>query len=228
MNTQTCSNSMKKMVGFFFVLCALLFLAACSSKDKASCPIDMGMRVTINVTHGRVQEVFDQLARDPDCSITVVPYFWKHVTVHLENATVAEVLANVYPQIGCRWIYNQGHLTIRPTTVIDKMKDKYWEDFNSGMAERNRVLQSRLPDEMSFENAKLSRVLKEISKVTGLVIKPWEGEGDRSVTLDVSGMTVEEALTAIVYSIDGEGAVLIKPTWGFMQPYGQYWVVDAQ
>ena len=63
---------------------------------------------------------------------------------------------------------------------------------------------------MSFEEVPLSTVLEEISKASGLVIKPWKDEGDRKVTIDVSGMTVDEALKAVVLYVDGEGAVLIR------------------
>jgi hypothetical protein len=102
------------------------------------------------------------------------------------------------------------------SSIIDKMQANYWE-------ERNRILQSRLPEGMSFEEVPLSTVLEEISKASGLDIKPWEGEGDRKVTVDVSGMTVNEALKAVVLYVDGEGAVLIK-MGGFNTSYGQHWL----
>ena len=102
------------------------------------------------------------------------------------------------------------------STINNKMQANYWE-------ERNRILQSRLPEGMSFEEAPLSTVLEEISKTSGLVIKPWEDEGDRKVTINVSGMTVDEALKAVVLYVDGEGAVLIK-MGGFNTSYGQHWL----
>jgi hypothetical protein len=102
------------------------------------------------------------------------------------------------------------------STINNKMRDNYW-------AERNRILQSRLPEGMSFEEVPLSTVLEEISKASGLVIKPWEGEGDRKVTIDVSGMTVDEAIKAAVLYVDGEGAVLIEQKYFLHQSWGQYW-----
>jgi hypothetical protein len=102
------------------------------------------------------------------------------------------------------------------SSIINKMQANYWE-------ERNRILQSRLPEGMSFEEVPLSTVLEEISKASGLHIKPWEGEGDRKVTIDVSGMTVNEALKAVVLYVDGEGVVLIK-MGGFNTSYGQHWL----
>ena len=68
------------------------------------------------------------------------------------------------------------------SSIIDKMRAKQWEEFNKMMEERNRILQSRLPEGMTFEDVPLSSVLEEISKVSGLEIKPWKDEGDRKVT----------------------------------------------
>jgi len=103
------------------------------------------------------------------------------------------------------------------STINNKMRDNYW-------AERNRMLQSRLPEGMSFEEVPLSTVLDEISTASGLVIKPWEDEGDRKVTINVSGMTVDEALKAVVRYVDGEGAVLIEQKYFLHHSWGQYWL----
>jgi len=103
------------------------------------------------------------------------------------------------------------------SSIIDKMQANYWE-------ERNTRLQSHLPEGMSFEEVPLSTVLEEISKASGLVIKPWEDEGDRKVTINVSGMTVDEALKAVVRYVDGEGAVLIEQKYFLHHSWGQYWL----
>jgi len=103
------------------------------------------------------------------------------------------------------------------STINNKTQANYWE-------ERNKILQSRLPEGMSFEEAPLSTVLEEISKASGLVIKPWEDEGDRKVTINVSGMTVDEALKAVVLYVDGEGAVLIEQKYFLHHSWGQYWL----
>jgi hypothetical protein len=103
------------------------------------------------------------------------------------------------------------------STINNKMQANYWED-------RNRRLQSRLPEGMSFEEVPLSTVLEEISKESGLVIKPWKDEGDRKVTIDVSGMTVDEALKAVVLYVDGEGAVLIRQKYFLHYSWGQDWL----
>ena len=103
------------------------------------------------------------------------------------------------------------------SSIIDKMQANYWE-------ERNTRLQSHLPEGMSFEEVPLSTVLEEISKASGLVIKPWEDEGDRKVTINVSGMTVDEALKAVLRYVDGEGAVLIEQKYFLHHSWGQYWL----
>jgi hypothetical protein len=100
--------------------------------------------------------------------------------------------------------------------LANKMQANYWE-------ERKEKLQSRLPEGMRFEDVPLSTVLEEISEASKLDIEPWEDEGDRRVTIDVSGMTVNEALQAVVLYVEGEGAVLIK-MGGFNTTYGQHWL----
>jgi hypothetical protein len=115
-------------------------------------------------------------------------------------------------------------LTIMPSTIIDKWHAQRWEDFNKNMDERERILQSRLPDGMTFKDVPLSTVLEEISKVSGLTIKPWKDEGDRKVTIDVSGMTVDDALKAVVLYVDGEGAVLIEQKYFLHHSWGQHWL----
>ena len=227
MNTQTRSKSMEKTILFFFILLVFLVLSSCSPKDQVnnpSCSTNMWKRVTIDVTDVKPRVVFDQLAHELDCAISVSPFIWKHVTLQVENVRIFEVLGSVCSQIGCKDILYEDHLAIKPLTIIDKMRAKQWEEFNRMMEERKRILQSRLPEGMSFEEVPLSTVLEEISKASGLVIKPWEDEGDRKVTIDMSGMTVDEALKAVVLYVDGEGAVLIEQKYFLHHSWGQYWL----
>lgn len=222
MNTQTRSASIREtMAGFLAIILVVLLLFACSSKtqeDEANCRIDMTMRVTINVTDVKLQVVTDQLATNPDCAITVYPFLYKHVTVNVENATVSQVIGILCPQIKCKWILKENHLTIRPYTIIDKWQDNKWVE----MQQHRTILYGHLPEGMVFENVPLSAVLKEISKACGLTIKAWKDEGDRKVTIDVSGMTVDEALKAVIRYIHGEGAVLIK-SGDLLGSYSQHW-----
>jgi hypothetical protein len=227
MNTQTRSKSMEKTIQFFFILLAFLVLSSCSPKDQVnnpSCSTNMWKRVTIDVTDAKPQVVFDQLAHELDCAISVSPFVRKHVTLQVENARIYEVLASVCSQIGCKDILYEDHLAIKPLTIMDKMRAKQWEEFYRMMEERKRILQSRLPEGMTFEDVPLSSVLQDISQVSGLNIRPWKDEGDRKVTIDVSGMTVDEALKAVVLYVDGEGAVLIEQKYFLHHSWGQYWL----
>jgi hypothetical protein len=210
------------MLGFLLALLAVLVLSSCSTKARAedpSCSIDMGMRVTINVTNVKPKVAIDQLATNPDCAITLYPFIGKHVTVNVENATVSEVIGIICPQLKCKWILNANHLTIRPYTFIDKWQDNQWVE----LEQQRTILQSSLPEGMAFEDVPMNSVLKEISKACGLTIKAWKDEGDRMVTIDVSGMTVDEALKAVIRYVDGEGAVLIKSGDLLSTSYGQHW-----
>ena len=225
MNTSTPSKAVKTMIGCLFILLAALALSSCASKAQAAgspCRVDMGMRVTMDVTDVKPQAFFDQLANQAGCSITVSPFVWKHVTL-MTNATITQVLASACPQMGCKYIYNDGQLSIHPYTIFDQLQARKWELFNKSMEERNRILQSRLLEGMTFEDVPLSSVLDEISKMSGLEIKPWKDEGVRKVTVDVSGMTVEEAIKAVLLYVDGEGAVLIRQKYFLHQSWGQYW-----
>jgi hypothetical protein len=217
MNTQIQSTSMKPMIRFIFILFAILVLSSCSSGDRtASTSCSIGERVTIDVTDARPREVFDLLSKQLNCKITVYPFFMHTVTVHMENVRASEILVAVIPQLDAKWIYNvDGRLSIMPLTPTDKRRANAWE-------ETNRKFETRLPEGMVFENVPMSTVLAEISNASGLELTPMEGEGDRLVTIDVSGMTVQDALEAVVRDVDGEGHVVVK-TWN---GYAQRGIVD--
>jgi len=228
MKTRKYSARMKlnKGIGFLLVFLAALALSSCSSGDQAdstSCPI--GTSVSIDVTDARPQEIFDLLSDQLDCRITVYPFFMHRVTVHMQKVPASDVIDSVCQQLDAKWIYNEGEqLSIKPLSIIDKIRAKQGEEFNQMMAERRMILQSQVPDGTSFEAVPLSTVLEEISEVSGLTIKPWEDEGDRLVSMDVSGMSVEEALKALVLYVDGEGAVLIEQKYFLHHSWGQYWL----
>jgi hypothetical protein len=226
MSTKIQFKQIAIIVGAFFFLLVALLLVAYATKARAaepSCSIDLGKRVSIDVTDVKPHRFFEGLSHQAGCSITVSPLVWKHVTLHVKGMQISRVLDSVCTQINCKYIYNAGQLSIQPLTIIDNLRARQWEQFNKSMEERNRVLQSRLPEDMTFEDVPLSSVLDEISKVSGLVIKPWKDEGDRKVTLDVSSMTIEEAIKAVLIYVDGEGAVLIEQKYFLHHSWGQYW-----
>ncbi len=216
---------MRKSFFSFLLVLTILSLSSCSHGYQAkgvSCVIDMGLHVTIDVTDVSPRVVFDQLARELNCTIKTSPLLYKHVTLHIKDATVSGVLALVVSQIDGKYIQNDNRLSIEPLTIFDRLQARYWEKVNRDQAERARILQTRLPEGMHFTDVPLSNVLVEISQACGLEFKSWEEEGDLPVTIDLSGMTVEEAIKAVLTEVDGEGAVWIKLSYG-TNNYGQYW-----
>ena len=212
MRSKTRFKSIVGTAALAFVLLAALALSACSSAeqvDRSSCAFDMDKRVTINVTYVDVKVVSDQLAREAGCAITVRPFVRGHVTLTMQSATVSEVLVAVCKQVECQYTFDGTHLTISRRTSIDNLKMRASERDYQARLEWFKKFEVRLPEGMSYEDATVSSVLTEISTASGLAITPREGEGDREVTLDVGGMTVHQALEAIVRQIDGEGSVMV-------------------
>jgi len=220
MNTQINSKPKKKTIQSIFILLAVLVLSSCSSGDQAdssSCPI--GTSVSIDVTDARPREVFDQLSDQLNCKITYYPFFTRTITVHMQNVRASDVIVTVCQQLDAKWIYNVGErLSIMPLTARDKRniqaQEEWWKKF-----------EIILPQGMVFEEASVSSVLAEISVASGLEITAWEGEGDQKVSVDISGMTVNKALEAVVRQIeDCEGVVLVKSWDGHST--SQYRLVD--
>ena len=212
MNTQTRPKLIGKITPFLFLVLAVLVPSLFSSQeqaDRSSCYFDMDKRMTIYVTYVDAKVVFDQLAREAGCAITVRPFVRGHVTLTMQSATVSEVLVAVCKQVECKYTYDGTHLTISRRTFIDNLKMRASERDYQARLEWFKKFDVRLPEGVSYEDATVSSVLAEISTVSGLAITPREGEGDRQVTLDVSDMTVHQALEAIVRQIDGEGSVMV-------------------
>ena len=116
---------MKQVIRFFFGICAVLLLVACSyinQANKSSCSVDIDRHVTIDVTNASPQSVFDQIAREQNCAIMVNPVVRDSITLHMKNATVSEILAAICQQIDCKYSYDGTRLNISPVTLIDKIK----------------------------------------------------------------------------------------------------------
>jgi hypothetical protein len=199
---------------FRIVIFVVLVLSSCSLVDqvnKSSCSVDLGKRMTIDATDVEAQVIFDQLAQELDCAIAVDPVIRQRLTVKMVNATISEILAVVCGEKEvCKYTYDGTHLSISHLSFLDKLRWRARLCDDQARDEWLKKFSVRLPPGMQYEDATASSVLEEISTVSGLEITPWEGEGDRKVNLDLSGMTVDEGLEAIVRYIDGEGVVMVK------------------
>jgi hypothetical protein len=232
MNTQVCSHhkSANLLIGSLLVLLAALFLAACSSVSQAfkpACNVDLDRLVSISVSNVNPRAFFNQLAGDSSCSISVSPLVFKHVTLYLHNASIGDVVSIACQQIGCQYIYNYQHLSIRPFSILDRLQAWGWNNLDKWMEAENKALDSTLPQGMRFANVSLDTVLKEISKAAGFTFKPWKGEGGMKVSVDVSGMNTREALITVVLAANGTGAVLVKSPGLFATSYAQLWLVGS-
>jgi len=196
------------------VLTCLVF--ALATVSPASAQTNLGRRVTIHVTEVTPQKVFEQLARELDCRITVDSAIKKPLTLRVVDTPVTDILSMICRSIQCEYRFDGKNLFIKPLSASRKRQI-------AAMEEHSRKLASRLPTGMHFDNRPLKEVLDSIAKPAGLELRPWKDEGSRKVTIDVGGKTVTEALEAVVRQINGEGVVMIR-TWA--GSWGQYRLVD--
>ena len=199
------------------VAAACLALAIAAALP-ASAQTNLGRRVTIDVTQVAPREVFELLARTLDCTITVDPAVKKPLTLRVVDMPVTDILTMICRSIGCEYRFDGKNLFIKPLSASRRRQI-------ASMEEHSRKLESRLPTGMHFDGTPLKDVLDTIGKAAGLKRRPWKDEGSRQATIDVGGMTVNEALEAVVRQIDGEGVVMIR-TWA--GSWGQYRLVDKR
>jgi len=195
--------------------CLVLALAAAS---PASGQTNLGKRVTIDVTEAAPRKVFELLARELDCTITVDPAVKKPVTLRVVDMPANDIVVMICQSIKCEYRFDGKNLFIKPLSASRKRQA-------DSTLEHSRKLESRLPMGMHFEGTPLKDVLKTIGKAAGLELRPWKDEGSRKVTIDVGGKTVDEALEAVVRQIDGEGVVMMR-TWA--GSWGQCRLVDKR
>lgn len=196
------------------VLTCLVFALAAVS--PASAQTNLGRRVTIHVTEVTPQKVFEQLARELDCRITVDSAIKKPLTLRVVDTPVSDILSTICRSIQCEYRFDGKNLFIKPLSANRKRQI-------AAMEEHSRKLAGRLPTGMRFDSRPLKEVLDTIAKAAGLELRPWKDEGSRKVTLDVGDKTVTEALEAVIRQINGEGVVMIR-TWA--GSWGQYRLVD--
>jgi len=128
------------------------------------------------------------------------------------------VLPVICQSISCEYRFDGTNVWLKPLSESRRRRTNAIEGYFM-------KLESRLPQGMRFDGATLASALDAISAASGLELRPYKGEGDRKVTIDVGGKTVNEALEAVVRQIDGEGVVVVRSWQGSM---AQYRVVEKR
>lgn len=211
-----------------------LGLALLAVPASVSAQTSLNKRVTIDVTAVPPRDVVALLARAvgctmdggsdpappaakpagprPTCRFHVDPAVTQPLTIRLVDVPVDAALGMICQSIPCEYRFDGTNVWLKPLSESRKR-------MTSAMEGYFRKLESRLPQGMRFDGATLASVLEAIGKAAGLELKPFKAEGDRKVTLDVGGKTVNEALEAVVRQIDGEGVVMIRSWQGSMAQY---------
>lgn len=198
-----------------YAVAACLVLAIAAALP-VSAQTNLGKRITIDVTDVAPQKVFELLARELDCKITVDRAVKKPLTLRVVDMPAAHILATICQSINCEYRFDGQNLFIKQLSAARKRQ-------TTAMEEQSRKLQSRLPPGMHFDGTPLKDVLDAIGKAAGLKLQPWKDEGSRKVTIDVGDKTVDQALEAVLRQIDGEGVVMLR-TW--QGSWGQHRLVD--
>ena len=210
-----------------YVSAACLVLALATAAGlPASAQTNLGKRVTIEVTKATPQKVFELLAHELDCKITVDRAVKKPLTLRLVDRPASDIIVRICQSIECEWRFDGKDLFIKPLSAGMRSHAAAMKELSKRTEERSRKFESRLPAGMHFDGTPLQDVLKTIGKTAGLKLRPWEDEGGRKVTIDVGGKTVNEALEAILRQIDGEGVVMLRT--GGRDSWGQYRLVERR
>ena len=208
-----------------YAVAACLVLAIAAA-PPASAQTNLGKRVTIDVTEVTPQKIFELLAHELDCKITVDRAVKKPLTLRLVDRPASDIIVTICQSIECEWRFDGKNLFIKPLSAGMRSNAASMKKSSKRMEERSRKFESRLPAGMHFDGTPLQDVLATIGKTAGLKLRPWKDEGGRKVTIDVGGKTVNEALEAILRQIDGEGVVMLRT--GGRGSWGQYRLVDRR
>ena len=217
---------------FTATICAGIALLGVAASVSAQ--TSLNKRVTIDVTAVPPRDVVALLARAVGCAIDGVPNpappaptrpdsrqtcrfhvdpaVTQPLTIRLVDVPVDAALGMICQSIPCEYRFDGTNVWLKPLSESRKR-------MTSAMQDYFRKLESRLPQGMRFDGATLASVLEAIGKAAGLELKPYQAEGDRRVTLEVGGKTVNEALEAVVRQINGEGVVMIRSWQGSMAQY---------
>jgi len=75
-------------------------------RPRSSAQTDLGKRVTINVTQVAPGEVFELIARELGCTITVDPAVEKPLTVQVVDMPVIDVITVICRSIECEYRFD--------------------------------------------------------------------------------------------------------------------------
>jgi hypothetical protein len=189
----------------------------------ASARTDLAKRITLDVTDAAPREVFAQLARELDCTITVDGAVKKPITLNAVDMPAGQILATICRGIGCEWRFDGDNLAIKPLSAGRRSYATSTAAVSRQAEERAWKLETRLPAVMRFDGTPLRDVLSTIGKAARLNLRPWKDEGGRKVTIDVGGKTVHEALETVIRHTGGEGVVMVRTG---RNSWGQLRVVD--
>ena len=205
---------------------AARLVLAIAAALPASAQTNLGKRITIDVTDVAPQKVFELLARELDCKITVDRAVKKPLTLRVGDMPANDIIVRICQSIKCEYRFDGQNLFIQALSAGRRHYAASMEVMSREAGERSRRLESRLPAGMHFDGSPLQDVLDTIGKAAGLKLRPWKDEGGREVTIDVGGKTVNEALEAVVRQIDGEGVVMMRT--GGRGSWGQLCLVDRR
>ena len=161
-----------------FVVAACLILSlAIAVAPASSAQTDLGKRVTINVTQVAPGEVFELIARELGCTITVDPAVEKPLTVQVVDMPIIDVITVICRSIECEYRFDGKNLLIKPLSASRRRQ-------MASMEEHSGKLDSRLPAGMRFDDTPLKDVLDIIGEAAGRELRPWKDEGSRTVAID--------------------------------------------
>jgi hypothetical protein len=210
-----------------FTATVCLGLALLALPASVSAQTSLNKRVTIDVTEVAPRQVMELLARAVGCTIEdgsgslqsiktllgmkeqcrffVDPAVTQPLTMRLVDVPVYSVLPMICQSIGCEYRFDGTNVWLKPLSGGRKRDD-------AARMAYYRKMQAPLPQNMRFVNVTLANVLRALSAASGMDLEPWKDEGNRMVTIDVSGKSLDQALQAIVSQIDGYGYVRVR-TW---------------
>ena len=212
-----------------------LGLALLAVPASVSAQTSLNKRVTIDVTAVPPRDVVALLARAVGCTIGrrirpgaagreapagsrrtcrfhVDPAVTRPLTMRLVDVPVDAALRMICQSIACEYRFDGTNVWLEAAVGEPEAHDQRdggvlpeaREPAAAGHAFRRRDARERARGHREGGRARVEAV---------------QGEGDRKVTLDVGGKTVNEALEAVVRQIDGEGVVMIRSWQGSMAQY---------